>query len=262
MKVWTKIPSSFVPPQRLSLNWNLFVREDPPPSPLVSGGSGPWTNGDSVALYEWDFDYDGLFAADTVISNSDDFNRFLGGTSPGPITSVAGQYSIGLRATTSVGNCAMTFVQETQVYPLPDARLSLNVPATCPEDSIMVTNHSYGAVDVDYHLWIRHDSSGYLINMPLQAADTSLLMSNPDDTIRNYQFTLEAISTEGCENASGPSLVQVFPQEETKFLEVNYSFIEANCSPWNRHFCCRSSYQRPRSRCLHLDAPKRARRSH
>ncbi|MEM9328033.1 MAG: hypothetical protein AAGA85_20370, partial [Bacteroidota bacterium] len=124
-------------------------------------GAGPWIDGDSVALFSWDFDFQGTFTPDTNTMTDDPIEWFLGHTMDDPTTSVAGDYQVALRLTSSVGGCSATFVENVQVLPLPDAELVLSSTVSCIGEPITISNPSFEAdSSANYWVTILHAPSG------------------------------------------------------------------------------------------------------
>ncbi len=200
----------------------------------IGAGAGPWINGDSVAMYEWDFSFDGAFSSDTIMTSGIFFERFLSDNGAmEPLSSVAGQYPVGLRITTSQGSCLAIYQDNVEVWPLPEAVISLSTESICPGEAVSIENMSYDpSFQVSYEVLIRHDSSNYEQTIPLMSTDTTMVIGNADDSVRTYRVELLAISANGCQQVSPPRSLQVLPDEDAHFIDLNYSFISSNCSPW------------------------------
>ncbi|MEM9328211.1 MAG: PKD domain-containing protein, partial [Bacteroidota bacterium] len=161
-----------------------------------------------------------------------------------PTTSVAGDYQVALRLTSSVGGCSATYVENVQVLPLPDAEVVLSSTVSCIGEPITISNPSFEAdSSANYRVTILHAPSGDEQAFLLNNGDTTLTLSHSDDSLRTYEITLEATALSGCQTVSNPIVVAIPPTEQTDFADPNYSFLTANCSPWSSTFLVDESTQ-------------------
>ncbi|MEJ2004465.1 MAG: hypothetical protein P8X57_05760 [Cyclobacteriaceae bacterium] len=132
-----------------------FVDNSTLPSPV---------DGESIALREWDFDYDGVtFSPDPLYNDSTDFQRILG---------AAGTFDVALRVTTTQ-NCSEMIVKQVQVLPAPVAAISTSDNAGCGPYSVSIQNNSVnGQPDaVDQFIWEVNDGSGFVVDSVQSPSD-------------------------------------------------------------------------------------------
>ncbi len=226
----------------------VIVYENPVPSfsatrscqgiPIVFSESSTLSpvNGESIALREWDFDYDGVtFTNDPAFDNQSSFSRLLG---------PARTYLVALRVTTNQNSCTDMLVVPVIVDPLPNATFSPSTLSGCSVLSVTYTNTSVlGQPDiVDRFVWEEDNGAGFQIvgtQLPTDPGFTNLFVrayTNTSIANRSLDVRLRVVTVNGCESISPSVTVTVFPGTWSGFFPTNYSPFNDNCSPISVNF--------------------------
>lgn len=210
---------------------------------FTDGSSVTSINGESIALREWDFSYDGTsFTKDPAFDNQTSFNRNMG---------AAGVYPVALRVTTALGNCSAIVVVPVTVDPLPTASFSPSTLSGCSQLDVTFTNNSIsGQPDIiDRFVWEEDNGAGFVVVGSQSPANPGFV----DTFTRSYRNTgtinrtvavrMRAVTINGCETVSSVSTITVFPGTASGFSSVNYSPFNDNCSPVSVNFAVDAATQ-------------------
>ncbi len=224
---------------------NVRVYEDPVPSftaSRVCEGQGSVfsenstlnpINGESIAMREWDFNYDGTtFNKDPSFDNKTSFSRPLG---------AGGTYQVALRVTTNQNGCSSIFVLPVIVDPLPLANFTPDVTAGCSILTVNFTNNSAtGQPDVvDRFVWEMDDRTGsgfqpVATQRPTDPGFSSVFtksFQNTNTSNKLVDVRLHVYSSHGCETISPSTAITIYPGTKAGFNSTNYSPFNNNCSP-------------------------------
>lgn len=200
-------------------------------------------NGESIALREWDFNYDGItFTKDPAYDNQVSFMRPMG---------PAGTYQVALRITTALGGCTAMTVLPVQVDPLPLASFVPSTISGCSDLDVIYTNTAVaGQPDiVDRYVWEEDNGSGFVAvgtQMPADPGFTdtfSRTYRNTSTANRTVAMRLRTITGNGCEALSPVATITVFPGTASGFSSLNYSPFNDNCSPVSVNFAVDAATQ-------------------
>ncbi len=192
-------------------------------------------DGESIALREWDFNYNGTtFNPDPQYNDSTDFEYILG---------TPGIYDVALRVTTTA-NCSETVVKQVEVFPSPVAAISTADNEGCGPYSVSIQNNSVnGQPDaVDQFIWEINDGSGFVADSIQSPGDPgfsdmyAVVLNNYTNANINYEIRLRVRLVNGCEQVSAPVNVLVYPSPKATFTVMNYSPFNDNCSPITVNF--------------------------
>ncbi|ELR69364.1 hypothetical protein C900_05054 [Fulvivirga imtechensis AK7] len=188
-------------------------------------------NGESIVLWEWDFDYDGVtFSKDATFDNQTTFSRSL---------RTAGTYQVALRVTTDQNSCSDVFVLSVTVDALPVADITPDQTSGCSVLAVNFTNNGVGSQPepVDQYVWEINGGSGFEVDSIQRPSDPGFSgtfvksFENLSTTDKNYAVRLRTITVQGCEAVSPPVTVTVYPGPPSGFSTINYSPFDDNCSP-------------------------------
>lgn len=187
-------------------------------------------NGDNIALYEWDFNYDGIsFNKDIAYDNQTIFDKNLGATN---------NYNVALRITSSSG-CQDIFQTSVTVHPLPVATFSINQSEGCSMLPVEFTNTSVGQqlVTVSGYFWEIDNKDGlgfvpYLNQNPADATFQNIFIAEFENTTfenDTVDVRLRVINDLNCEAISGVQQIIIFPTPQSSFSAINYNPFANNC---------------------------------
>ncbi|HLZ16213.1 MAG TPA: hypothetical protein VKQ08_04205, partial [Cyclobacteriaceae bacterium] len=190
-------------------------------------------NGESIALREWDFNYNGsTFTKDPAYDNQTSFSRSLG---------PAGTYPVALRVTASQNGCSDIFVLPVVVDPLPVATFTPDVTSGCSILTVNFTNTSVATQPdvVDRYVWEADERQGLgfqpiATQRPADPGFSNTLQyrfENTGNTNKPFDVRLHVFTVHGCEKISPIVTITVFPGTRSGFIESNYSPFNSNCSP-------------------------------
>src|SRR6478736_4785480 len=191
------------------------------------------TNGESIVLREWDFNYNGTtFNKDPAYDNQTSFSRSLG---------AGGTYQVALRVTADQNGCSDIFILPVVVDPLPLASFTPNVTSGCSILTVNFTNTSIATQPdvVDRYIWEVDEKQGLgfqpvATQRPTDPGFTGNLQYNFQNTStinKPFDIRLHVVTIHGCETISSPVTITVFPGTKSGFIEANYSPFNNNCSP-------------------------------
>ncbi len=194
--------------------------------------------GETIALREWDFDYDGVtFTKDAAFDNQTSFSRSLG---------VAGTHQVALRVTTSSGGCSDLVILPVVVDSLPIASFTPDVISGCSILTVTFTNTSVnGQPDVvNSFIWEVDEGQGLgflpvSTQLPGDPAFTPFFIYdfvNVGTTNKLFEVRLRVVTVNLCETFSAPVTITVFPGTRSGFISTNYSPFNDNCSPQTVNF--------------------------
>jgi gliding motility-associated-like protein len=215
------------------------------PIPFSDASTVNATNGESIVLREWDFNYNGVtFTKDAAFDNQTSFSTLLG---------VAGMYQVALRVTTDKNSCSAISVLPVTVDPLPVAQFTPDVTSGCSVLKVNFTNTSVGIQPspIDKYVWEEdaRDGLGFVTIGTQKPSDPGFT------TVFTYQFTntgttnqqvdirLHVFTANGCEKISSPTTITIFPGPISGFNSTNYSPFDTNCSPVSVNFLVDSKTQ-------------------
>jgi len=193
-------------------------------------------NGSAIVLHEWDFNYDGVtFNKDPAFDNQVNFTRNMG---------APGTYQVALRVTISGIGCNSLFVVPVTVDPLPNASFTPDVVSGCSTLPVTYTNTSVlGQPDViDRFDWEEDSGSGFVVvgtQMPSDPLFTATFLRSYVNTTtvnQTVSIRLRAVTVNGCETVSAPTVITIFPGTTSGFAATNYSPFNDNCSPVGVNF--------------------------
>ncbi len=190
-------------------------------------------NGETIALKEWDFSYDGVtFIKDPLFDNQTSFTRSLG---------AGGLYQVALRVTTNQNVCSSILVVPVTVDPLPNASFTPDVLSGCSILTVNFTNTSVaGQPDlIDRFVWEIDEKLGLgfvVANTQLPGAPGftpvfTKSFENITTVNRQFDVRLRAVTANNCERVSSLATITVFPGTQSGFISTNYSPFNSNCSP-------------------------------
>lgn len=200
-------------------------------------------NGETIALREWDFDYDGVtFTKDPAFDNQVNFSRSLG---------PAGSYAVALRVTTTLGSCSALMVVPIDVAALPLATFTPSTLAGCSELDVTFTNTAVlGQPDViDQFVWEEDNGSGFTVVGTQRPADPGFANTfnrtyrNTTMVDKTVMVRLRSITVNGCETVSAAVTITVYPGTASGFSALNYSPFNDNCSPVGVNFAVDAATQ-------------------
>jgi gliding motility-associated-like protein len=208
------------------------------PVPFTDASTINSINGGTIALREWDFNYNGsAFNKDAPYDNQTSFSRTLG---------AGGTYQVALRVTSDQHACSDIFVSPVVVYPLPLAQFSPDVTSGCSQLTVNFANTSVAVqpTTVDKYVWEQDERAGLGFlpigtQRPSDPSFSSLFtysFTNTNATNKQVDIRLHVYSTNGCEKKSSPVTITVFPGPLAGFNSTNYSPFNANCSPQQVNF--------------------------
>lgn len=195
-------------------------------------------NGETIALREWDFDYDGItFTKDPAFDNQASFTRSMGS---------GGTYQVALRTTGGVSGCTDIVVVPVTVDPLPLASFTPNVTSGCSLLTVTFTNTAVlgQPAAIDSFIWEVDARTGLGFQpvgtqQPASPTFTNIFVhefENITATNRQFDIRLRTVTVAGCETISSPVAITVFPGTQSGFLSTNYSPFNDNCSPQTVNF--------------------------
>ncbi|CAN5261405.1 hypothetical protein BH09BAC3_BH09BAC3_22860 [soil metagenome] len=195
-------------------------------------------NGNTIALKEWDFNYDGVtFNKDAAFDNQNAFARSLG---------VAGTYQVALRVSTNQNACSQILVLPVTVDPLPLAGFIPDVTSGCSILTVTFTNNSIlGQPDIiDRFVWEIDEKTGLgflpvTTQRPTDPGFTNLFIHdfvNVNTVNKLFDVRLRVVTANSCEAISLPVTITVFPGTRSGFISTNYSPFNNNCSPVSVNF--------------------------
>lgn len=183
-------------------------------------------NGDAIALWEWDVNYDGSnFTAD-----------YTGETGVEHTYAAPGSYPVALRLTTTKG-CTNMLVQNMVVKPVPQAVLDYDyTQPICPGEPVLFTNLSNNSATtfpagVTYTLVI--NDGGVVSRYPMTAATLERTFANNGSAVKTYEVWLEARANDpnNCAINSDKRYLDVKPGAIAGFIAPGYDPLGKNCSP-------------------------------
>jgi len=194
--------------------------------------------GETIALREWDFDYDGVtFTKDPAYDNQSNFTRSLG---------AAGTYQVALRTTAGISGCAEMLVIPVVVDPLPLASFTPDVTSGCSMLTVTFTNTAVNVQPaiIERFVWEvdEREGLGFLpiaTQLPADPAFTATFshdFENINTVNKLYDVRLRAVTVNSCETISNPVTITVFPGTRSGFISTNYSPFNDNCSPQTVNF--------------------------
>uniref|UniRef100_UPI00036D8C98 gliding motility-associated C-terminal domain-containing protein n=1 Tax=Flexithrix dorotheae TaxID=70993 RepID=UPI00036D8C98 len=145
-----------------------------------------------IATYEWDFEYNGTFDADTLRTSPD----------VGHVYATAGNYQAALWVTSDSG-CSDLFVKDIIVHPNPDAEIVIQNQCA---DSVFTLDGSSSAGNIISYEW-DYDYDGVFI------ADDSVMspiITKVFDEIGTYTIALRVTTDSGCTNLDS-MIYEVYP---------------------------------------------------
>lgn len=195
-------------------------------------------NGETIALREWDFNYDGVtFTKDPAFDNQSTFTQSLGS---------AGTYQVALRTTTSQSGCSDIYVVPVVVDPLPLASFIPDLTSGCSVLTVSFTNTSVnGQPDVVQRFVWEVDEKlglGFLpiaTQLPTDPAFSAIFIhdfENITTSNKLFDVRLRTVTVNLCETISAPVTITVFPGTRSGFISTNYSPFNNNCSPQTVNF--------------------------
>lgn len=194
-------------------------------------------NGESIALREWDFNYDGVtFNKDAAFDNKSSFTRSLG---------AANTYSVALRVTTNQNGCSAILVMPVKVNPLPVASFAPDIFSGCSELEVTFANTSIPLQPdiIDSYSWEVSDGGAAFqvvgVQHPIDPGFSSSFthtFTNTTGSNKIFDVRLRVRTAAGCENVSAPQSITVFPGTKSGFISINYSPFNSNCSPQSIDF--------------------------
>ncbi|TRX62071.1 PKD domain-containing protein [Fulvivirga sp. M361] len=188
-------------------------------------------NGETIILWEWDFDYDGVtFNKDGAFDNQTSFDRLL---------TPADTLDVALRITTDQNVCTHLVIKPVIVDPMPLASISANQANGCSVLDVTFVNNSVGNQPdiIQQYIWEVDDGSGFVIDSVQSPSDpgfSSLFVRSFENfTSANltYQVQLRSVTVNNCETIGTPVNIVVEPGPRSGFSILNYSPFDDNCSP-------------------------------
>ena len=188
-------------------------------------------NSETIILWEWDFDYDGVtFIKDATFDNQTVFDRMMG---------AAGTYNVALRVTTDQNACSDLIVVPVTVDPLPIADISADNPGGCSPLNVVFANNGVGIQPdiIQQYIWEIDAGSGFTTDSIQSPTDPDFSnqylrsFENLTTLPITYRVRLRAITVNNCEIVSTPQDVVVEPGPRSGFISLNYSPFDDNCSP-------------------------------
>ncbi len=191
------------------------------------------TNGETIILKEWDFNYDGVtFTKDPAYDNQSSFTRSLG---------TAGIHTVALRVTTDQIGCSDIFTLPVTVNAMPLASFTPDVTSGCSVLTVNLTNSSIaGQPDaIDQYIWEVDERQGLGfqpvgVQHPTDPGFSAVFSHdfiNTGTSNKIFDIRLHVISINACERISAVNTITVFPGTRSGFISTNYSPFNDNCSP-------------------------------
>ena len=191
------------------------------------------TNGESIVLREWDFNYNGAtFNKDPAYDNQTSFSRSL---------SAGGTYQVALRVTADQNGCSDIYILPVVVDPLPLASFTPDVISGCSILTVNFTNTSIASQPdiVDRYIWEVDEKQGLgfqpmATQHPTDPGFSGTFQNKFESTgtvNKSFDVRLHVFTVHGCETISGIVTITVFPGTKSGFIETNYSPFNNNCSP-------------------------------
>ncbi len=195
-------------------------------------------NGETIALREWDFNYDGItFNKDPAFDNQTSFTRNLG---------AAGAHQVALRVTASQSNCSDILVLPVEVDAQPDASITPDVLSGCSILTVTFANNAVvGQPDViNRYEWEVDEKLGlgFQLVATQQPTDPSFTpyyvhhFVNTTLVDRQFDVRMRAVTVNNCATLSPTSTITVFPGTQSGFISTNYSPFNDNCTPLSVNF--------------------------
>lgn len=188
-------------------------------------------NGESIILWEWDFNYDGItFSKDPAYDNQTSFNYSY---------PAAGSYDVALQVTSDQNACSEIIIKTVFVDPLPLAQFTPDVIEGCSVLTVNFDNTSISSQPdvIDQYIWEIDAGSGFVTDLIQDPSDPSFNPVFTRDFVNNgttnitFDIRLRSVTVNGCETISGPQTITVYPSPLAGFNSINYSPFDDNCSP-------------------------------
>ena len=188
-------------------------------------------NGESIATYEWDFNYDGVtFSKNAAFDGMTSFDHNLG---------TANTYNVALRVVTDQNACENIFSQNVFVRPLPLATFTIDQNSGCSVLPIEFDNtgHATQPASVVEYIWQIDFNDGfgfvdYETQDPSDPAFTTVFTRNFTNNTLVNQLIDVRLRTEnafGCVVTSPVQTITVFPAPQAGFTSLNYDPFADNC---------------------------------
>jgi len=188
-------------------------------------------NGEAIATWEWDFDYDGVtFTKDAAFDNMTIFDRNLG---------VANTYDVALRVVTDQNTCENILVQSVIVRPQPISSFTLDQTSGCSVLPIEFANtgHATQPANVQAYVWqIDYNGGGGFVDYETQdpadpGFNTVFVRDFTNNTLVNItiDIRLRTENVYGCVVTSAVQRVTIFPAPQSGFASLNYNPFANNC---------------------------------
>lgn len=192
-------------------------------------------NGNEIAIWEWDFNYDGVTFNVERTDNTDPGTFIYNGFA------AAGDYDIALRVFSSRGICESMVVQSVTVFEVPDAAFVPDEIEGCPDLTINFTNssnHPAGLLIDRYEWYVKEGGSPTYQLVATQdpsELDFQFTFTNPTTLNKRDSIFLRSVADNGCFLDSDTVQILIFTAPPSEFLS-DYDPIADNCSPLTLNF--------------------------
>ena len=187
-------------------------------------------NGDSIVLWEWDFENDGIVDRSYTNSIPDTI---------GHIFSASGSYDVRLRVTTNKSSCFSERVKTININQLPIASITGAPDTGCSPHQVLLRN--LGAftqpVGITSYEWQIDEGSGFVTDSIQDPTDPSfsdslfLELKNLTTINKVVDIRLRVTSVDNCVSLSNIITITILPSRQAGFSESNYDPLDDNCSP-------------------------------